>query len=417
VSEHVQHQAAGKGGMMKGIGAVFARMTRSSALRLAVGVAIAATATGGRPWAPPAWAQANQFGGQQRADAAHEMIVLAVQRAISSLPPTSGQAITYEFDRARDTYVRGTTLGPTAFRSARTVGKGKIALRLATSYFELAESLGPSQYLVQFDEPFSSGELAGLQPTGVAGFGLDVSAKVFLLNLSATYGITNRIDLMLNLPISVVDAHASQPFSTRRSSLGVPLNESFVAGVFQDGPLSSDPKQRAIQIANLRKAFDQRISAGCTAGPDVCLGYRNESFTALGFSFNDGTHSGVGRISLGGKALLYSADWIRLAFMTELFFPSPNQEQFAGPDSTAILPRVIAGIPATDWLEGRRCPGAASRSISASVARSTIKESSGHRAWHTAAGKGRFRPVPSLTWKTISSATRWLISSAASKHA
>jgi hypothetical protein len=59
-------------------------------------------------------------------------------------------------------------------------------------------------------------------------------------------------------------------------------------------------------------------------------------------TFNDGTNAGVGRISLGGKALLYSSELVDFAFSTEFFFPSPNQEQFAGSDSGAILPRLIA---------------------------------------------------------------------------
>jgi hypothetical protein len=327
---------------------------RSPQRQLAAQLAVALTLTCAAPHSRPASAQSDQFGGQARADAAQQMVVLAVQQAISSLPPTSGQAFTYEFDAEKDTYVRGKVLGPTAFRSARTIGKGKLALRGAVSYFELSESFGPIQYLVQFDEPFTEGDIAGLQPAGVAGFGLDVSAKVTLLNLSATYGITNRIEVMLNLPITVVDAKASQPFSTPRNLLNVPLDESFVAGAFQLNPLSSNPQQRATQIAGLRQEFGRRINPACTPDPqepERCLSYRNQSFTALGFDFNDGTHAGVGRISLGGKAMLYSAEWIRLAFMTELFFPSPNEEQFAGPNSGAILPRAIAGVPIADWLE------------------------------------------------------------------
>ena len=51
-------------------------------------------------------AQSNQFGGQDRADAAARMIVLAVQQGISALPPASGQGVTYEFDPEADTYER-----------------------------------------------------------------------------------------------------------------------------------------------------------------------------------------------------------------------------------------------------------------------------------------------------------------------
>jgi hypothetical protein len=217
----------------------------------------------------PCQAQIDQFGGQQRADAAQQMIVLAVQQAISSLPPTSAQAFAYEFDPASDTYVRSTLLGPTAFLSARTIGKGKLALRVATSYFELSESFGPMQYLVQFDEPFPDGPFAGLQPAGIGGFGLDVSAKVVLVNLSASYGLANRVEGMFNLPITVVQARASQPFTTPYSALDLPLDEAFVGGVFQERPLSPDPQRRAAEIAGLRQAFDERVAPGCSLGADL----------------------------------------------------------------------------------------------------------------------------------------------------
>src|SRR5215470_3350275 len=104
-------------------------------------------------WPASGRAQENQFGGQDRADAARRMIVLGVQQGISSLPPMSGQAFSYEFDPARDTYVRSKRLGPTVLRSPQTLGAGHLSLRVATSYFALSGSPGPIPYYVQSDEP------------------------------------------------------------------------------------------------------------------------------------------------------------------------------------------------------------------------------------------------------------------------
>src|SRR5882672_5366874 len=63
-----------------------------------------------------------QFGAQCRADAASKMIVLGVQQGISSLPPTSGQSFSYEFNPELDTYVTSERLGPTSFRAPQTIG-------------------------------------------------------------------------------------------------------------------------------------------------------------------------------------------------------------------------------------------------------------------------------------------------------
>ena len=291
-------------------------------------------------------AQGDQFGGQSRADAAQLLIVLGVQQAISSLPPSSGQAFAYEFDAEAETFVRSEVLGPISFHSTRTLGKGKLALGLAASYFELNDSFGPVRYLVEVDEALPDGS----QPAGIVSFGLDVDAKVSLVNLTLSYGVWSRADVHLGVPVTVVDVKALQPFSTRQDLLDVPIEESRVSGVFQGFPLSADPTTRDMQIAGLVNQFEDRFDADCPFGPDICLTHRRETFADLGFDLDDGTHPGLGRVSIGAKILAYSGAWIRLALAPELFLPSPSQDEFAGPDSGAVLQRAIADVPISDWL-------------------------------------------------------------------
>src|SRR5262245_34815467 len=95
-------------------------------------------------------AQDNQFGGQARADSAARMIVLGVQQGISSLPPTSGQSLTYEFDPELSTFVASERLGPTSFRSTQTIGQNKLSVRTSFSYFFLEDDFGPVKYAVEF---------------------------------------------------------------------------------------------------------------------------------------------------------------------------------------------------------------------------------------------------------------------------
>jgi len=100
--------------------------------RLAVVLAAAVTIAGMAQAQSP-----NQFGGQDRANAASQLIVLGVQRALDSLPPTAAQPVTYEFDPASDAFRRTTRLGPTVLRSAQTMEEGSFGLRLATWYATL----------------------------------------------------------------------------------------------------------------------------------------------------------------------------------------------------------------------------------------------------------------------------------------
>jgi len=274
----------------------------------------------------------NQFGGQDRADAARQMIILGVQQGIGTLPPMSGQAFTYEYDPASDTYVRSKRLGPTVLRSPQTVGAGHLSLRVAGSYFGLAGSPGPIPYHVKSDQPLP-GQTQPL--SGVALIGLNASAKVGVINLAATYGLANRVDMTLVLPIVIVDAQASQVFSSARAGLSQPPNRAKIAAV----PIVNG------DVAGALRTLDTALKPG---GPLVL---RQETFSDLGFMFNGGTHAGVGRISMGANATLYADKRLQVACAPEFFFPSPSEDNFAGSQSAAILPRLVAAFAAAGALK------------------------------------------------------------------
>src|SRR6185369_15839491 len=84
-----------------------------------------------------------QFGRQKRADAASDAVTLAVQQAISDLPPTSGDAFVYEVVPGKEQPVRSQLLSPPSFRVPQNVPAGSFRIRVSTSYFSLSETLGP----------------------------------------------------------------------------------------------------------------------------------------------------------------------------------------------------------------------------------------------------------------------------------
>ncbi len=289
--------------------------------RLGVVVALVMSILGRTAWA----ANPNQYGGQDRADAASELIVLGVQRGIDSLPLISGQSVTYEFDSTSDAPGRTTRLGPTVLPSSQVVEPGTFAVQCAASYFELAQTFQPINYLFDF-----SGTPA---QQGVSKLGLKVDAKVGLLNISATYGISSRIEVDASVPITIVDAQASEIFPTYPSDLSVPPQDAQLAAVvFPRGQT-----QEGISALN----------GGLKSGQVVL---RTASLSSLGFDFNDGTHVGLGRISLGGKAVVLSTPRFQLALYPQLLMPSPSQNEFSGPDSAAIFPQVAATVKVMDAL-------------------------------------------------------------------
>jgi hypothetical protein len=254
------------------------------------------------------WAQL-QIGVKTRAVATDLPIVLAVQQGISALPPTSGQSFIYEFDTNVDVPIRSERLGPISFRTSETIDRGVLSFRAATSYFALPSTLGPIDFRLKAPQN---------QPQ-FAKFGTEIDSKVGVLDLTRSYGIARRVEANLNLPIVVVDAQASQIFS------GAPNNPFVVA--FRPS------------IPGLNQAIEHHQIA-----------LRTVPFSQLQGGFNDGLHAGIGRVSLGTKALLYAEGPFRLATACDFYFPSPNEQEFAGSDSASILPRVIGTAKLADWL-------------------------------------------------------------------
>ncbi len=259
-----------------------------------------------------AGAQSNAaFGVQQRADAARQLIILGVSQGISSLPPTTGQSFVYEYDEVLDTYKATGLLGPTAYRSPKTIGKGRMSFRVAGSYFELINTQNPIDY-----------EVTGLSQPLFTRFGLKVNAKVGLFNLAYSYGVLDWLELHVNVPITVVDAKAKSSFVTLASAANDPIGDAPVAATTS------------------LEALDRRLDDGT-------LIIREGTVNQLGASFREGTTAGLGRVSIGGKAHFLSSEWVDMAFATEVFFPSPSEPSYAGPDSGAFLPRLIAAFNLT----------------------------------------------------------------------
>jgi hypothetical protein len=301
-------------------------------------------------------ARADQFGVRYRADAAQRMIVLAVQQGISSLPPTSGQSFTYEYDPETDTFVKSKHLGPVSFRSTETVGEGRFSARVAASYFELSDRFGPVEYLAtgplaseavaSFKILFPDVDVGPAQNQLLTRFGLAAQARVAIFNLSANYGITHNFEVSVNVPLVVTDADADQfqiagasDTSATPDVLGVPAD-------FVDSPtfpLLTQP------CAQGRRKGSCLIDEFLTVDP---VQFRNArvGFDQIGVDFPEGSNVGVGRISLDGKIGYDLTRRVQVGFAPSFFFPSPSEDQLAGSDSAAILPRALAVVSLTDSL-------------------------------------------------------------------
>jgi hypothetical protein len=244
------------------------------------------------------WAQ-DPYGSISRRNAAREMLVLAVEQGIASLPPTNGQSFGYEYDAKLRTFSRSQWLGPVSFRTPETLGAGNASLRPSVSYFALSESFGPITYFGVSDD----GETSGF-----TNFGLDVEADVGIFGLAATYGLTDRWDATLNVPVVLVNPKVSHSF------------------------LVDPSRPESVGGGGSREHLEELIARSG-------LVYVNRPFGGF-----QSTQVGLGRVSLGAVGKVISWERIDAAFSTEFFLASPNEDEFAGSDSYAVLPRGIVSL-------------------------------------------------------------------------
>jgi hypothetical protein len=270
----------------------------------------------------------DNVGNAARAEAAREAIVVGVQQGISSLPPTSGQAFLYEWDADLEVNVATDLLAPISFRSPETVGAGRFALRAAASYFELGErgdELDPVTYR------FEGGA------SGFSKLGSEVSAHVFAFNLALTFGVRDAFDVFANLPVTAVDADGASVITVAEEDRGQGVlravaTEDELERRFSTGELGFEE----LDFATLARERRRR--------PDL-PGLRLRQF-----SFEDDINPGIGRVSLGGKASARLGARTKIAFVNEIFLPSPHEDEYAGSSSLSVLPRGVAAVSLTDAL-------------------------------------------------------------------
>ena len=131
-----------------------------------------------------------------------------IAREIGVFPFTSSQGgFTYAFDSAQGNFVRTTqTLGPIFAEKAPTLGRGKLNFNASYTFYTFNRFDGASLDNLRVTaehQPDSIGEAnvrEGFENDTIL-IALDLSLRVRLLSLTATYGLTDRLDVGVLLPI------------------------------------------------------------------------------------------------------------------------------------------------------------------------------------------------------------------------
>lgn len=170
---------------------------------------------------------------------------------VSSFPLSStGTGVTFDFSSGRPVSIRE-SLGPIFAESAQTLGKGKLNLGINYTYLNLAKFRGLSTKDIRFSFTHVDVQEATPPPPSLGNpsyendyvdvfLGLDVNASIAVL--SATYGLTNSLDLGLAVPVVHVSLAGNakaviNSYSFGRLVPGFPQREG-AAHRFNDDPLN-----------------------------------------------------------------------------------------------------------------------------------------------------------------------------------
>jgi hypothetical protein len=233
-------------------------------------------------------------------------IALASQLAALPLPsPASG--LTYSFDNALGVFQRSTqSFGPILAERSETIGRGKLTFAITYQRFTFDSieglSLGSVPALFTHDDYQLGGGRRDVVTTSNAIMANVDQAVGFL-----SYGLTDRLDVSLAVPILRVDMSVASDATIHRiGTAGSPATHYF------------DDGTAACSLANID-----------FASPTQCTTRRY---------LRAGTASGPGDIIVRLKGTALRSDKLGLALGVDVRLPTGDEENFLGLGTTGVKP-------------------------------------------------------------------------------
>ena len=226
------------------------------------------------------------------------LVNLALTSQLASLPlPSPASGFTYRFDPSTGTFVRSTTsFGPILTDRAETIGRGRTAFGFSYQFFSFDHLDGVALTAVpavfRHDSYQSGGGRADVVSTANA-----IEATVGQFTAALTYGLSNRVDLAVAVPV----------VRTRLSLLS--------------------------------NATIHRIGTGT----NVTVHYFRDEAAIGGYGstrqfFSEGTAGGIGDILLRVKGTLFREGTRSLAAGADLRLPTGDEENLLGSGAAGLRP-------------------------------------------------------------------------------
>ena len=130
------------------------------------------------------------------------LVNIALTSQLASIPlPSPGSGFTYKFDPGSGTFVRSTrSFGPILAERGETIGRGRLAVNFAYQFFSFDHLDGVP--IVEIPAVFrhDNSELGGGRTDVVATINT-ITASVSQFSGAVTYGVTDRLDISLAVPV------------------------------------------------------------------------------------------------------------------------------------------------------------------------------------------------------------------------
>lgn len=218
---------------------------------------------------------------------------LNAEKGLFPISSTSG-GFTFQYDKELEVFIRTTdSLGPVFAERAHTLGKGKLNLGFSYTYINFSTLQGKDLHnlksVVPLDKKRKDRDLLQLD------FDMDISSHLF--SFYGTYGITDRWDISILVPIMQVQF---------------------------------DVESRARILNRTRK--------------------RGKNGEILGYSFDSkdmtsdavsGASTGIGDIFLRSKYNIFTSEWVDVSSALEIKLPTGDEDELLGTGRTSIEPFFI----------------------------------------------------------------------------
>lgn len=219
----------------------------------------------------------------------------ALNTGKGSLPVSStGGGFTFQYDRELEVFTRTTdSLGPIFAERAPTLGEGKLNFGFSYTYINFStldgEDLHHVKSIVLLDEKQKDKNLLQMN--------FDVNAKSNLFSFYGTYGITDRWDISLLVPVLQVQ----------------------------------------LDVDSTAKILNRTKKKG-TSGKT--LGYSFDSRDTLSDSVT-GASTGLGDILLRNKYNLVTYQWMDFSSALDIKLPTGDEDELLGTGKTSVKPFLI----------------------------------------------------------------------------